>query len=789
MFYVGQNLYDALQEMPRHPWEHVRYKHGKTVLHLAAEKGESLTAWMSIAQGASIDRRDENGRSPLHYAAQSGNLELVEMLIDAGAALNALDGEEKLPVAYAQELGHEDVVRYLTRFEKKQERPVPTLGPRQDVPPTYLWIDAICINQNDQEERGHQVRLMDRIYSEAQCVSVWLGKADPLTEHALSAVSQIARCCRKLAASSIVPYSRNDAQVFEAAGIDEISHLQWNALASLYLRKWFSRAWIIQETILARQILVWCGPHEFSFDDLCDVTEALCQRYDALDYPSSTHFAFRHTDSSSEGLLPYPTNALESLRDVDSAIEYHLNVVVKIKTSWMLNTIPLEARKNHVAWNTDRSLSLSALLIETWPFECKDPRDKIYSLLALAVSKSDSPRILPDYNRPVEKVYAQVTRYIIDKWQHLGILGNIPDSSRNKIPSLPSWVIDFSATGIAGIRGSHFNAAGSIAQRPLLTPPAHWRQLSVEGIRIGCVIEAGNVLLEGNNPQLRFDPAWYTLVASMEQIYVTGETRCDVLWRTLCSDQDVHEKYPAPIEYRDQFREVVCAIICMEGERVMGEAAATRKLAHALLRPLLQAHISSPEDAEATAQFMTAVSRTEDTPEPGIRGPYYDHIRGSLDVLEEIAKVHPNCAFPTLDQIEEFRRNSEWRLLDERGSVQMPKTDLFSNRENNFLRTAPAFHRRRLFRTENLLGLGPESLGTCDEVWILTGTGITNTPFILRPQESGIYRLIGTTYVHGVMHGEAITTDVMVQEIVLDKDLHDREGPECVFEEKTIDSE
>lgn len=40
---------------------------------------------------------------------------------------------------------------------------------------THLWADAICINQNDAQERNTQVRLMDQTYRNATCVSVWLG--------------------------------------------------------------------------------------------------------------------------------------------------------------------------------------------------------------------------------------------------------------------------------------------------------------------------------------------------------------------------------------------------------------------------------------------------------------------------------------------------------------------------------------------------------------------------------------------------------------------------------------
>jgi hypothetical protein len=41
-----------------------------------------------------------------------------------------------------------------------------------------LWTDAICINQQDLDERGHQVQLMGSIYRNAHMVIVWLGTDD-----------------------------------------------------------------------------------------------------------------------------------------------------------------------------------------------------------------------------------------------------------------------------------------------------------------------------------------------------------------------------------------------------------------------------------------------------------------------------------------------------------------------------------------------------------------------------------------------------------------------------------
>ena len=54
-----------------------------------------------------------------------------------------------------------------------------------------IWIDALCINQNDNNERGSQVSKMDQIYSNATEVIVWLGTQDPRTVSAIQNMKKI----------------------------------------------------------------------------------------------------------------------------------------------------------------------------------------------------------------------------------------------------------------------------------------------------------------------------------------------------------------------------------------------------------------------------------------------------------------------------------------------------------------------------------------------------------------------------------------------------------------------
>ncbi len=58
---------------------------------------------------------------------------------------------------------------------------------------TFFWIDAISINQEDVEEREHQVQLMRNIYRNASHVMLWLGEADSFTEHSFQVIPVLAQ--------------------------------------------------------------------------------------------------------------------------------------------------------------------------------------------------------------------------------------------------------------------------------------------------------------------------------------------------------------------------------------------------------------------------------------------------------------------------------------------------------------------------------------------------------------------------------------------------------------------
>ena len=113
-------------------------------------------------------------------------------------------------------------------------------------PGMRLWIDAICINQDDVNERNNQISIMGKIYEETQEVIVWLGKGDDDTNYATDQIKDFSpQAC-----------SKSDQETF-----------------SIYLDKlirvpYWTRRWVLQEFALAKNLTIVRGSREIKWVDL-----------------------------------------------------------------------------------------------------------------------------------------------------------------------------------------------------------------------------------------------------------------------------------------------------------------------------------------------------------------------------------------------------------------------------------------------------------------------------------------------------------------------------------------
>jgi hypothetical protein len=118
----------------------------------------------------------------------------------------------------------------------------------------YLWVDAICIKQDDLDEKSRQVRLMRYVYSQASKTLMCVGKAESESDLALDWLTHLADIPGDFPGLSESPKaSRWNEQA-------------WNALCALIMRPYFRRRWIIEEVALSPEPWLQCGGKVFTWD-------------------------------------------------------------------------------------------------------------------------------------------------------------------------------------------------------------------------------------------------------------------------------------------------------------------------------------------------------------------------------------------------------------------------------------------------------------------------------------------------------------------------------------------
>jgi hypothetical protein len=121
-------------------------------------------------------------------------------------------------------------------------------GIRKEDEEICLWVDGICINQADTTERNHQVGLMGDIYRNAKNVRAWLGPAGEESDFVLEFVERDGdRFRREKAGETLEKIPESEEKAFV------------DAFRALHRRPYWGRAWIKQEVILAKELVIHCG--------------------------------------------------------------------------------------------------------------------------------------------------------------------------------------------------------------------------------------------------------------------------------------------------------------------------------------------------------------------------------------------------------------------------------------------------------------------------------------------------------------------------------------------------
>jgi hypothetical protein len=136
--------------------------------------------------------------------------------------------------------------------------------------PRLLWADALCINQKDDQEKGHQVKRMGEVYANAKCVLVWLG-----CDIKIIAEDTFALICEANAyfgASFMKAGERlYNMELFEEPYPISIDQDRWSGVVELFEFPWFKRVWTVQEVAVAAECCMFWGSASVDIADVLEI--------------------------------------------------------------------------------------------------------------------------------------------------------------------------------------------------------------------------------------------------------------------------------------------------------------------------------------------------------------------------------------------------------------------------------------------------------------------------------------------------------------------------------------
>lgn len=287
------------------------------------------------------------------------------------------------------------------------------------VPGTY-WIDALCINQQDDAEKSSQVALMREIYSAAEVVMVFLGMK---SEESTMACNLIGKLCdlfqngtidlegqalqRSISVAKKYPF---EDKKLRQLGLPLTNAIDWVALADLLSKAYFDRMWVLQELVMARgPILAFCGSYQLPYAALQMVQRVLLATGWNIEMKQRADEQGRQLEMQALNFLPVATTLMRT---------------------------------------PGKKLGLQMLLDMARAFLATDPRDKIFALLGMVKEveeNEDMSRLLqPDYRKSVQQVFTEVTGAFITRGD-LVLLSSVERQDMRNVEGLPSWVPDFTA--------------------------------------------------------------------------------------------------------------------------------------------------------------------------------------------------------------------------------------------------------------------------------------------------------------------------------------------------------
>ncbi|ORY04747.1 heterokaryon incompatibility protein-domain-containing protein [Clohesyomyces aquaticus] len=331
--------------------------------------------------------------------------------------------------------------------------------------PVLIWVDAICIDQQNKDERAQQVQLMSHIYGRATSVTIWLGHEADDSQLAVKFLEDVA------------DYA-DSPQRIEHLISTHVGDPSVPAVACLFERDYWRRLWVVQEVFNAKDITVYCGSSKLPWSV----------------YKSASAVFKRH-----KSVINYyfPGGGTHDPRDriSQTGFTYAQSLVYQGPSS-LPDVAALTRRGEEFLFDVMRVCR---------PKLCADARDKVFGILGIMPEeiRNEFP---VDYNLSLKEVYINVVDYLISTTEYLDIIcQSIHFPRHTSMANLPSWVPDWShvpgATALG--RNFEFSASGTRKadcrlldeRRKLELSAVYLDRVSERGIAVGTLTTAADYLM------------------------------------------------------------------------------------------------------------------------------------------------------------------------------------------------------------------------------------------------------------------------------------------------------
>ncbi|KAI1059363.1 hypothetical protein LB507_003951 [Fusarium sp. FIESC RH6] len=212
--------------------------------------------------------------------------------------------------------------------------------------PRNLWIDSICINQSDIQERNAQVDFMSEIFGEAELVIVWLGQTSPALERAFKLLGS------SFDADTVTIRAAAGQPVFAKFAPDECSSLFEACGAAIWTRRW-----VKQEIMLPESVILSCGKASVRISVFFAAMDAL------IDYETFHDHTIPTSEPSIEGCEVQSETCFFHANNYNQRLHQCANVLAFYSAT----------RSRH------KQISLPVLLSMFEDSDCTDFRDHVYA--------------------------------------------------------------------------------------------------------------------------------------------------------------------------------------------------------------------------------------------------------------------------------------------------------------------------------------------------------------------------------------------------------------------------